>query len=447
MPLATKTFSDFVNSIIGKFTQELPEVDPTIEASLAKTSVITSAIAGTNLQNGIEDAVDQMFWQTADDDFLEKIGSYDQVEILSAESAIGYCSVGGVLNTLVIAGANLTGSNGLTYSVLQDSTVQEYTGSCALSFTGGIVTVITDAEHTLATGLSVTITNTAQTEYEGTFIITVLDDNTFTYNLTAGSLTTDLGDYTSQYVSLNVQCLTTGQNTNITAGGRLSINVNDIDDAAYVQFNSISGGTDIESIDDYRVRVGESHSTTSGLATINSLVFSAKKIAGNTRVFVARGQEVPSGIVGTAGYIPGLGQTVIYILRDNDISITPTQQILDNTKQQIIDDGNWPTLTTEDNLFLLAPIIKQQNFTFTDLVPNTITMQNAVADRLVDYFRDNADVGNPTYTILIDDIKTFLRTITDSTGARLISVTLNNPTSNIIANSGEIYIRGTISYV
>ena len=447
MPLQLKTFTNFYNSIVGKFAKELPEVDPTIDASLAKMTAVTSAIAGSNLQEGIEDAVDQMFWSTADDDFLKKIGEYNKVFINDPQSAIGFCSVAGVIDKIVSTGENLTGNNGLTYSVLQDAIVQAYTGEIDLSFSGGIVTAITAAEHTLATGLTVTISNAVQTDYNGTFVITVLDSNTFQYELIAGSLTTDAGDYSSIYASLNIECLTSGQVTNIGAGGTLQINVVDIDDTAYAQTDGIAGGTDLEDIEDYRVRSGEAQNLTPGIATESSEVFSAKKIAGNTRIFVVRGSTTPEGTPGIPGYIPALGQTVIYVLRDNDISITPSQAILNETKQQLLDDGIWPTLTSVDNLYLFAAILVQQNFELQDLVPNTVSMQNAVRNRLVDFFRDNAEVGNPTFTIQLVDIKTFLKTITDATGARLSSVTVNTPTSDLVAVSGEIYIRGTVTFV
>lgn len=447
MPLQKRTFRDFVNSIIGKFVKELPEVDPTIDASFAKTSVITSAIAGSNLQEGIEDAVEQMFWQTADDDFLETIGEYNHVSRNQPTAAAGFCSVEGVLSTIISAGTNLTGSNGLTYEMLTDAQVQEYTDTVTLTFSGGIVTAETDVEHSLATGLTVTITNATQTDYNGTYVITVIDENTFTYEITAGSLTSDQGNYSSTYASLNVECLETGQITNIAAGGTLSIDVVDINDVAYVQINEISGGTDLEDLEDYRERVGQANSATPGIATESSLVFSCKKVSGNTRVFIVRGSTSPSGTEGQAGYIPALGQTVIYILRDDDVSITPSQGILDLTKAQILEDRNWPTLTDIDNLFVLAPIVLEQDFTFSGLSPSTTNMQNAVRNRLVDYFRDNAQVGNPTFILELDEISAFLRTISDSTGARLLDITIDSPIGDIVANSGEIYTRGTVTFV
>lgn len=446
MPIVSKKFADFFNLIIGKFLKEVPEIDATIKSSLARASSGASAVAGTGLQEGIQDAVNQSFWQTADDDFLELIGEYDKTIRFGAQTATGTAAVEGVLNTTVLQTTQLN-SQGNTYTVLQDAIVQDFTDSVSLSFSGGIVTAVTSASHSLATGLNVTIANATQTEYNGTFVITVLDNETFTYEITAGVLTSDNGDYTSTYALLNLESEEAGTEVNLDSGATMSISVVDIDDTAYVTNDGITGGLEEESIEEYRERVGESHTLTPGIATIPTEIFSAKKIEGNTRVFVFRGQSTSSGTPGTSGYVPSLGETVIYILRDNDASIIPTQAKLDETKQQILDDNIWTTLVPEENLYLLAPTLVEQDFTFSSITPNTATMQNAIRDQLVDFFRDNSEVGLPTFTIELDEINTFLRQVQDSTGAILQDFTLDSPSSDLTANSGEYIDRGDVNFI
>lgn len=446
MPLKIKTFSDFFNLIVGKFQKEVPEIDPTIKASLARASTGASAVAGVGVQEGSKDVVKQSFWQTSDGDFLKLIGEYDETFIFSAQTAIGLCAVEGILNTLVLANTQLN-AQGNTYVTLQDSIVQVFGGEVSLSYSSGIVTAVTSAIHSLSTGLTVNITNAVQSEYNGTFVVTVLDENTFTYEIIAGILTSDSGDYDSTYALLNIESEETGLDVNLDSGATLSINVLDINDTAYVGTGGIRGGLEKESTEDYRVRVGESHTITPGLATPPTIKFSAKKIEGNTRIFVFRGQNQSSGIPGQSGYIPSLGETVIYILRDNDLNIIPSASILNETKQQILDDKIWTTLVPEENLYLLAAILKEEDFTFSAISPNTVTMQNAIRDQLVDFFRDNAQVGLPQFTIPLDDINAFLRQVQDSTGAILQSFTLDSPSSALIANSGEIYARGDVNFI
>ena len=74
-------------------------------------------------------------------------------------------------------------------------------------------------------------------------------------------------------------------------------------------------------------------------------------------------------------------------------------------------------------------------------------MQNAVRDRLVDFFRDNAEVGNPEFTIKIEDIKSFLKTISDISGNRLLDITIDSPASDLVATAGQIYTRGNVNFV
>jgi uncharacterized phage protein gp47/JayE len=445
MPIVTKKFSDFFALIIGKFQKEVPEIDATIKASLARASVGASAIAGTGLQEGIVDVNKQAFWQTADDEFLKLIGEYDNTFIFLPQTATGQCAVEGVITTLVSFGTQLN-AQGFTYRTVQDAIVQDYTGSVSLSYGAGIVTAVTFAKHSLATGLKVTIANAVQSDYNGVFIVTVLDNFTFTYELSAGVLTGDNGNYTSRYALLDIESDETGTEVNLDSGASLSISVIDVEDTAYVTNDGIEGGLGEEDIEDYRVRTGESHTLTPGLATKPTIVFSAKKIEGNTRIFIYRGQPTPSGIPGTSGYIPSLGETVVYVLRDNDPDIIPTSTKLAETKQQILADKIWTTLVPEGNLYLLAPILVEEDFTFSSITPNTATMQNAIKSQLVDFFRDNAQVGLPTYTILLSDIDAFLRQVQDSTGAILQGFTLTSPSTDLIASSGEIYARGDVNF-
>jgi hypothetical protein len=444
--LTTKTFKDFFNLIVGKYIKEVPEVDPTIKASFGRASAGASAVAGTGLQEGIVDAVNQSFWQTADDDFLVLIGEYDKVYRFAAQTSKGFCAVQGVLNTVVPLGTQLN-AQGFTYRVLQDSIAQVFSGEVSLTLSAGIVTAVTTAVHSLSTGLAVNITNAIQAGYNGSYVVTVLDENTFAYEITASGLTSDNGDYDSTYALLNIESDETGIGVNLDAGATLSIGVVDINDTAYVGVGAIAGGLELESIEDYRVRVGESHVVTPGIATIPSEVVSAKKIEGNTRVFPYRGQKTPSGVPGTSGYIPSLGETVIYILRDNDINIIPNTAQLEETKQQILNDNLWPSLVPVENLYLLPPILVEEDFIFASITPNTVNMQNAITNQLVSFFRDNAQVGLPEYAIKIEEINSFLGQVQDQTGAILEDFTLNSPNGDLVAGSGEVYIRGDVTFI
>lgn len=444
MPLTLKTFSDFFKSVVGRFNKELPEIDPTIRESLGLASSGSAAAAGVGLQEGLRDGVEQMFWQTADGEFLERIGEYDNTVRFDAQQADGFCAVGGVLSTIVPSGTQLT-ANGNTYLITQDAGVQSYVDNVSLAFSGGIVTAVTDSEHSLSSSLEVTISGAGQSEYNGTYTITVLDENTFTYEITGSPVTNDTGTYTAEYALLNIESQETGQDKNLIAGSQLSIDVTDIDTIAYVGISGIVGGLDEEDIEDYRIRIGENHNITPGIATEPSLLSSAKSVPGNTRVFIIRPIEGDTGgTPGQPGYKPEINETVIYILRDNDESIIPSQAILDETKQQIINDGLWPNFIPDSRLYVLAPTLTLQDFSFASISPDTTTMRNSITNQLVGFYEDNADVGG---TIFINDIYAFLSTVQDeSTGQLLQSYSLTSPSTDTTAGSGEIFGRGDVTF-
>lgn len=441
--MARKTFTELFRLIQGKFTKEIPGIDPTIKGSISRSVSLSSAAAGISLQEGIQDAQDQSFWQTSDDDFLELHGNYDKTFRYGPQVASGFASAPGVLGTMVSQDFIITYA-GNSYIVLNDSAVQNYSQSISLSYSAGIVTAVTTADHTLASGLEVVISGATQPDYNGTFEITVLDSNTFTYELTAGALTTDNGTYSTNYALLDLESQGTGLIQNAESGAIMSFSLTDMDGVALVNSDGISGGLEQESIEDYRVRVGENHSLTPGIATPPSLVSSAKSIPGNTRVFVVRPNGTIGGTPGSAGYKPQLGETVLYILRDNDPSIIPSSAVLTTTKDQIISDGLWPSNVPDEHLYVLAPILKTQDFAFTSITPNTVTMQNAINDQLIAFFEDNAEIEG---TITLEQVNVFLRQVQDpSTGALLTAFTYTNPSGNIIAGSGEIYTVGDVTF-
>lgn len=441
MSLNIKSFTDFVRLIQGKFQKEIPEIDPTIKASLARASAVSSAAAGVSNQEGIQDAVNQSFWQTADDDFLELFGEYDDTTRFGTQAASGFGAATGTLAEVVSQDTSIT-YNGNSYLTIQDASVQEYTGDVSLSFSAGLVTAVTSIAHTLSTGLSVTIAGAAQGDYNGTFEIIALDDETFTYELTAGSLTTDSGTYSSEYALLSIESVNEGSDQNADSGAIMSMSP--LDGIIYVGVDGIAGGLDEESIEDYRTRVGEAHNLTPGIATPPSIVASAKSIAGNTRVFVVRPNGTSGGTQGEAGYKPELGETVVYILRDDDTSILPSSAVLTETKDQIIDDGLWPTFLRDYHLFVLAPTLVTQDFAFSSITPNTVTMQNAIKEQLPSFFEDNADIEG---TITLDEVNAFLLQIQDSTtGEFLTAFTYTDPSADIVADSGEIYTLGDVTF-
>jgi uncharacterized phage protein gp47/JayE len=439
-----KSFADFVNLMIGKAYKALPGIDPTIKASIINASITSNAAGMVSCQEGIKDAVNQSFPQTADEEFLELHGDINKIVKFPAQESIGQGAASGILGTVVPADSPII-FNGNSYINTVSSVVQEYSGSLSLSFSSGLVTAVTDINHTLSTGLEVTISDAVQTDYNGTFEIIVLSDNSFTYELTAGILNVDTGNYYSEYVLLQIESVDTGLNKNAGNGSLMAINVTGLDSFVNVGYGGLVGGRDLEDFEAYRVRIMDSNSLTPGIATPPTEVLSAKSITGNTRVFIIRPTGTSTGTPGQPGYLPEIGETVIYIVRDNDPSIIPSTAILDATKAQLISNGVWPSFIPDDHLYVIAPFLKTQDFHFTSITPNTVTMQNAINNQLPAFFQDNTTVKGGT--ILLSTLNKFLDQIQDpDTGKLLTDYTYTTPATDIGQDPGDLYTRGDVTF-
>jgi uncharacterized phage protein gp47/JayE len=178
--------------------------------------------------------------------------------------------------------------------------------------------------------------------------------------------------------------------------------------------------------------------------TPSQIRLAALSVSGNTRAFVIKPSfgvaETP-----TAGFIPVPGQVAVYILRDNDDNIIPTQTILDATKQVIINDSALPANSYEGDVFVFAPITVTQDFVFTEISPNTPTMKTAITSTIRAFFEDSVEFQT---TVPIETILGAISNTVDTlTGDRLITFTLNNPTTDIVVTSGEIAVAGEITFL
>lgn len=569
MPLKSKSLSDFINNALGKFQIILTGVDPNQFASLIRTNSVASGVAGYSLQDGLQDAVNQMFPQTADDEFLALHGSYNDCNQNDATSSSGtviasgilgnasgvslvYNSSNGIVTATVISTAGLTTNsnviiagvaaslynislvlNGIftitvtsltsfTYTIAAGLSLPSvYTGSYILSPIGTLIpegsvlnyttngysvpfmttgeaqiqqlqlnfttaavvnnnfaTASVSSTNGLATGVTINISGCSQPDLNGDVVVTVISDTEFTYPISANSYSSDSGSMVAYLATLNVTAELSGQNTNVDPGSILIFSppITNITTNTYVTLNGLEGGADAESQDDYRSRVLLANNLTPGIATVPMEVFSAKKIPGNTRIFVIRAQSSAdgggTGIPGTPGYVPASGETMIYIIRDNDNNIFPNINILMQTYNQLISDGLWPSFLPSGQLYIVAPIPYPINFKFTPTgnIAISATMQQAVANQLPIFFQENSfiqwsiinfqNTGYYSALIAYNLLQSFLYNIQDPTTGDFfngftftmtdqfgISITPSGPNNNyIIIGSGELAYSGNILF-
>ena len=145
-----------------------------------------------------------------------------------------------------------------------------------------------------------------------------------------------------------------------------------------------------------------------------------------------------------AGVVPAPGQLAVYVLRDNDDNIIPTQPVLDSTKTAVIENGRLPAHTAVEDVFVLAPNPRVVNVELSALSPDTQTMRAAVEAQLAAFFEEEVDFEQDV-TVL--DLQCAIRETQDlTTGQRIVSFTLSSPTTDVVTAAGEIATLGTVTF-
>lgn len=448
MPLSYPTLEQLIETARAEFRRQKPDIDPTVFGSWARGFIDGCGAMAHAMGFLVRDLEQELFPQTATEEFLDRWGSYEDLPRNPATGSSGFVSLNGTVATVINAGEQFVGSNNITYSVLSPAAV-EIVGLLVSSLTrsGTTATATTSTPHRLATGMSTTISGAAQTAYNGLFPVTVTGPNTFTYQVAGSPATPATGTIseTSNFASLHVQAISTGPVTNMIAGATLNVNLPNLNTLAYVQFSALGGGADLESDEDYRDRIIESRSNISGVFTEDQIKIAARTIPGNTRVFVKRPvTALGSGTQGLPSYSPAAGQVVVIIVRDDDANIIPTQSILDQTKTAIITLGRLPAHTRAADVFVLAPVAQVINFTFSAINPNTETMKTSIRNQLTAFFQDSVtfedDIPAPSYQGAIQNTRDIV------TGERLQSFTLSTPTASISVADGNIPVLGSVTF-
>ena len=468
MPINTKTFNNFIQLIKAKFNSVLPNVDPNINGGLAQAVSVSAAVAGYALQDVLQDAVNQSFIPTQNDQYLAISGSIENIPQLQPTASSGYVAIGGALNTIIPVLTNMSYLN-FIFNPLQQATIQNYSGSIGLLTysINGTVTATTNLAHSLSTGLSITITGATQTPLNGTYIVTVLSSTQFTYSINPNLvLSNDAGNYSATYALVSVQCTTTGSVTNVGAGSGLTLSVVGANTTGYVGIAGLNGGTDLETTANYRTRVLQGYNLTPGISTSPSEISSLKKIAGVTRIWIIPASVSPvqtNNNRGTAGYLPVLGETMIYIVNDNTNPITPTAPLIAACYNQVISDGlipNWIPLNqssaSASNFWIIAPTLVTPYISIHLTANNTVSMQTAIQAQLVVFFQEYGNVGSPSYTsVSYKQLIGFIQNIQDPTTGLFVTGNFvfngwgysPNPTSqnDLPLSNGSLAIAGTIA--
>ena len=414
---------------------QLPGSDPFI-----KNSYIGALITGYggriyDLYQQLRVLIKQIFPQTATGEYLERWGFLKKIMKNAASQSSGTVFATGLNGSVIPINSQMNSSNGNLYTVDDNYAVSNIVQIInSITRSGSTVIVTTASSHNLATGIDVTISGANQTDYNGTHNIIVVNDTVFTYDIPTTPATPATGSLQLNVlgVQVSVKSVGYGSTQNLSSGSTLSFTnpIAGIDSDAYVTNDQIGGGTDVETDEEYRVRVIEAYQNPVSFFNTPQLIQQAKKVAGVTRVFV---REIT----------PNVGQVTIYFTRDNDTdSIIPSTSEVNTVKEKLLEIK--PSHVAPADVIVLAPTAKVVNFTFTSISPDTPSMRSSITENLKAFFQEETDVGATLYAYQYNSV--IFRTIDLQTGLPLNSFVLSAPTGDITTTSSEIAILGTVTF-
>lgn len=435
----TLTFPTSQQEILDRMIADaqaiLPTINPGLRESFIKSMLFAFSGGSFEQFTTLQTLLNELFLDTATDDFLARWGTYKNITRNAASVSQGFITATGTPGSTIPILTVYASSDGSQYQTLTEQTILSQSLSVtSLTRIGSTVTAITVSDHNLASGVSSTISGAVQTEYNGTFDVSVTASNSFTYQITGTPATPATGTILCSFdtASIEVQSTETGQVTNQLPGVGLTIlsPIAGVDDTAFVQFGEIGGGTDTETNDDFRTRILEAYQFPFALFNSAAIIQQAKLVPGVGRVFV---EEIT----------PDVGQETVYFTRDNDDDIIPSISEVTAVKNKILEIK--PAFHSDDDLIVLAPIGVPVNFTFTSITPTTVSMQQSVINSLNQFFREKTTVSenikDQDYICAIND------TIDTSSGTKIQDFTLSAPIGDIVIASGEIGTLGVINFV
>lgn len=194
-----------------------------------------------------------------------------------------------------------------------------------------------------------------------------------------------------------------------------------VDNTVTVQSPGLSGGIDIEDIEDYRQRVLERKRQPPQGGNENDYRTWALEVPGVTRAWAYE------------NYL-GLGTVGVTFVRDDDTpSIIP-----DSNEVQTVFDYIEERRPLTSDVTVFAPIEVPLNFTI-EVVPDTPEVRAAVEQELRDLLLREAEPGA---TLLLTHIAEAISIATGENDHDLVS-----PNANVTPNAGELLTLGTITWI
>lgn len=435
MPIDTSTYEEIVGRIRADIANALPDVDPTIYGSFVNAFAVANAGRHYDNVKLLEQLIKELFPQTASGEFLERWAQYEGLSRIPATPSNGYITVTGVAATSVPALTEWRTADNILFASLgaESLGIQTYTVS-SLSLSGSTVTGVTSSDHNFATGMTITIAGANETDYNGSWIITVTAEDEFSYEITTTPTTPATGTITASFTgaSIEVEAVEPGVESNLVSGAQLQLTTSGIiglDTDAFVQYLGLTEGGDEETDEALLDRILFSRANPVANFNESVIILQAKTVPGVTRVWVNP-------------ITPYIGAVTVAFMRDNDSNPIPDAGEVSDVRDALLEI--LPATTDPSDLYVLAPTPVSVPFTFTIMLPDTSTMREAITANLRSYFVDQVD-----YEEDIDEDKyrsIIINTVDLETGDELETFTLSSPSGDVTISTGEIGVLGSITY-
>lgn len=229
---------------------------------------------------------------------------------------------------------------------------------------------------------------------------------------------------TSETADIRIEAVNAGASGNAAAGTIVSLvsPVAGVNTKGEVAAIGITGGADIEDIEDYRARLLEHVQNPPMGGCKTDYEIWAKSVSGVTRAYCAPTESGP-------------GTVTVRFMMDNIYS-DGIPQLADITRVKNYISKKQPATAT---VYIEAPIADAVNFEFSSLTPMTAEVKEAVEASLQSFFKSSS--VEPGGTLFISKIN---EAISKATG--VVDHKLTSPTSDITSETGHIPVLGSITY-
>lgn len=403
----------------------IPESEPFLRNSYIEALAIGFAGMCFDLYKTVQQLQKQLIPDTATGEFADRWGSFKGFQKTPATKSSGNITTTGTLNTPIPINTLFQSNSGAQYISTTDTIISSNSISTFLTRSGNTVTALTSSDHHLVNGANVVISNAYPNDYNGTHQIVVTAKDQFTFPISTTPISPAIGAILTTYTFANVsvESVSYGLSTNLASGSELFLTsmIAGVDNSSFVQFDGLTGGSDIESDTSFKNRYLYGYQHPVSFFNVAQIVTKCEEENGVTRVFV---QETT----------PDVGQVTIYFVRDNDDTIIPSPSQIATVKDHLLTIK--PAHVSPDDVIVKAPTPHPVAFKFTLLSPNTDSMRQAIVDSLKAFFAEVPIVGQSlsrnSYTSAI------YYTVDPATGQLVDNFVLAEPIGEIPIASGEL---------